>query len=221
MAKQNRYQSIISKQSDSDQSDDHWLKQFEKTLQKVSVRPKGENIYDQITSIMNGSKPKYSSVQAAVDDMMHRSGLSGYLDNVKISEFDQTKKTAQHDEDHKDKKDEEHEDKKDDKMPDVIKQKSSILNTLENIINDSRGNKPIPTIISHLHSLHANDISDDSAWEDEKLIRLVSRLNLEAKKNNPSNYENYSALGKSDSSANVEADPSNYDAFISLMPNKF
>lgn len=32
------------------------------------------------------TKSKYPSVQAAVDDMMHRSGLSNYLDTVKESQ---------------------------------------------------------------------------------------------------------------------------------------
>src|SRR5277367_2773358 len=96
MAKQPRHQSVVTRQSDAENNDDHWLKQFENSLQKNSVQSRDSaNLFDQINSIMN-TKSKYPSVQAAVDDMMHRSGLSDYLDNVKLSEHNESpKKTAQ------------------------------------------------------------------------------------------------------------------------------
>lgn len=214
MPKQPRHQAVISKQSDSDRSDDHWLREFESRLQKTSVQPRGESVYDQITSIMN-TKSKYPSVQAAVDDMMQRSGLSNYLDNVKQSQQDvsstQSKKVAQ--------QGPPPQQTRDSKTPEVIKEKPSILHTLENIIKDSKGNMPIPAIISRLHDLHARDISDEGAWEDERLIRLVSQLNLQAKKDNPGNFENFDHLGQGDhSTADSEIDASNTDAFNALLP---
>src|SRR5271166_5880894 len=174
MAKQPRHQAVISRQSDSDHSENHWLKEFESKLQKTSVQPSRDpSVYDQITNIMN-TKSKYPSVQAAVDDMMHRSGLSTYLDNVKESQEipPQPKKIAQQ-------APVEKQHIAHNKVPTVIKHKPSIKRTLENIIKDSKGNMPIPAIIARLHSLHARDISDEGAWEDEKLIRLVSQLRSE------------------------------------------
>lgn len=226
MSKQPRHQSVINRQSDAEYSEDHWLKQFENKLQKTSVQPRGQTLYEQITSIMN-TKSKYPSVQAAVDDMMHRSGLSSYLNNVKESQETapaRPKKTAQlaasESSDFEDEGQEEPK-KEDPRMPEVIKQKRSVLKTLENIIKDNKGNMSIPAIIARLHSLHARDIPDESAWEDEKLIHLVSKLNLQAKKDNPGNFDNFDMLGKGDhSTADSDIDVSNTDAFNALMPAK-
>ncbi len=220
MAKNPRTQQIITRQSDAENNDDHWLKQFEATLQKNSVQSRDPNLFEQISSIMN-TKSKYPSVQAAVDDMMHRSGLSGYLNNIKTSEHEEilsSKKVAQQVAPQSATAPQEY---KNDQTPDVIKQKGSILNTLENIITDTKGNMPISAIISKLHALHSNDISDEAAWDDDKLIHLVSRLNLEAKKANPSNFENFNMLGKGDhSTADSDIDAANTDAFSALMPAK-
>lgn len=210
MSKQSRHQSVVNRQSDGEYSSDHWLKQFEDKLQKTSVQPRGDSLYDQISSIMN-SKSKYPSVQAAVDDMMQRSGLTSYLKNVKVSEEDTSnkpKKTAQVN-------------PNDPKMPRVIKEKPSIQRTLENIIKETRGNMPVPAVIARLHALHAKDISDEGAWEDEKLIRLVSQCNLKAKTDNPNSYDSFDNLGQGDhSTADRDIDPSNTDAFNALMPSK-
>jgi hypothetical protein len=208
MSRPSRHQSVINRQSDAEYSDDHWLRQFEDKLQKTSVQPRGNNLYDQISSIMN-TKSRYPSVQAAVDDMMQRSGLTDYLQTKTSSKEEapkgKSKKTAQDMS----------------KMPKVIQNKPSIMNTLENIIKDSKGNLSVPAIISRLRSLHAADISDEGLWEDDKLIRLVSQCNLKAKTSNPSSYDNFSQLGQNDhSTTERDIDPSNTDAFNALMPAK-
>src|SRR5579864_371248 len=139
MTKNSRSQPVISRQSDGEDSDNHWLRQFEDKLQKTSVQPRGQSLYDQISSIMN-TKSKYPSVRAAVDDMMQRSGLSDYLDNVKTSEEtldERSRKTAQ------DYKAKQRAETRQGKTPQVIQQKPSILHTLENIVKESRGNLPI------------------------------------------------------------------------------
>jgi hypothetical protein len=216
MAKQPRHNSVINRQSDSEYSEDHWLKQFENSLHKISVQPRSkENLYDQINSIMN-TKSKYPSVQAAVDDMMQRSGLTAYLDMEKTSSQEepvQPKKVAQ--------QQQPPERPADKNTPEVIQEKPSIKTTLENIIKDTKGNMSIPSIISRLHSIHAQDISDEGAWEDERLVKLVSQYNLQAKKDNPGNYDNYNNLGQGDhATADSDIDPSNNDAFNALMPAK-
>lgn len=218
MSKNSRHQSVVNRQSDEGYSEDHWLKQFEDKLQKTSVQPRGENLYDQISSIMN-TKSKYPSVQAAVDDMMHRSGLTSYLKDVKVAEEKSSSKTMKL---AQDQNEERHGHKKDDhKIPQVIKEKPSIQRTLENIIKETRGNMPVPAVIARLHALHAKDISDEGAWEDEKLIRLVSQCNLKAKTDNPGNYDSFDNLGQGDhSTSDRDIDPSNTDAFNALMPSK-
>jgi hypothetical protein len=198
----------FSSASDSSYDECHWLKQFEDKLLKTSVQSKSNDVYDQITSIMN-SKSKYSSVQEAVSEMMNRSGLNDYLNKNKIAEAQDSSSSSKSPELQT----------KEYKMPLVIQMHPDILNTLENIITDSKGNKSVPTILNKLHSLHAKDVGDEAAWEDDKLIRLISKMNLEAKTNNPGSYENFSGLGKQDNSI-ADLDTSNSDAFSGLMPAK-
>lgn len=309
MAKYTRYQSVVSRNTDEHISEDHWLKQFENSLQKGAVQPKSQqSLFDQINTIMNGSGSKYTSVQNAVDDMMQRSGLTNYLeaseketgkakvassnkyydmgyfdgkedlqnegfgtdilssilsrkealpvdykvymeyaygysDGCKMSKniFDReeqriskyiTNKTEPTENDvpveyeYSDQNNSfdktipvEHK-KKDTTIPDVIVTNPNVLRTLENYIRATRGNLPIPAIIDKIRSIHHSDVSEDKVWDDDKLIRLVSKLNLEAKKNNPASYENYNNLAVSDSDADSDIDPSNTDAFNVLMPAK-
>jgi len=213
MSRHPRHQSVVSRQSDAPDSDDHWLRAFENSLQKTSVQPRGNSLFEQINTIMNG-KSKYPSVQAAVDDMMQRSGLTDYLqtktssadEDEPVSKPKRSKKTAQ---------------AQDPKTPQVIIEKPSIARTLDNIIENSKGNLSVPTVISRLRALHGSDVSDNGAWEDERLIRLVSNLNLTAKKNNPDSYDRFDNLGTGDhSSSERDIDPSNTDAFNALMPAK-
>jgi len=212
--------STINRQSDTAFSEDRWLQAFEDKLQKGAVQSRHDvSLFDQISSIMNGAKPKYTSVQNAVDDMMARSGLKSYQESVKVSHEQTPKKvaqTTQHATSIEPAKKPE-----DSKTPKVIQEKPSILQTLENIIKDSRGNMSIPAIIGRLRSLHFNDISEEGDWDDERLLRLISQLNLQAKQDNPGTFDNYSSLGTIDhSTADSEIDRSNVDAFFALQPAK-
>jgi hypothetical protein len=214
MSRQSRFQPVINRNTDENISEDHWLKEFEKKLLKDAVQPRNNSssLYDQINSIMNGSKPKYPSVQAAVDDMMQRSGLSNYL---KVSEDNEEsqKKVAQSNEPAPKKTRSD--------VPDVIAENPAILRTIENYIKSTRGNLPVPAIVDKIRTIHQGDVSEDKMWEDDKLIRLISNLNLEAKKNNPASYEDYANLAVGDrDTADSDVDPSNTDAFNALMPAK-
>lgn len=216
MSKYNRHQSVVSRHVDQDIDGDHWLKQFEKKLQKEAVQPRtvDTSLFDQINSIMNHrSISKYPSVEAAVEDMKARSGLTAYLekDLSKVStEGNNSKKTAS-DKDHN----------HDKTTPSVMIKCPPIRRTLENYIRDTKGNLPIPAIIDKIRSIHHGDVSDAKDWDDDKLIRLVSKLNLNAKKDNPSVFENYQNLGSREQLSDSEFDPSNVDAFHSLNPAKF
>lgn len=221
MTKYSRHQSAVSRNTDEHISEDHWLSQFEKSLQKGAVQPKSQtSLFDQISSVMNGnSQSKYPSVQAAVDDMMHRSGLSNYLKTSKEEEGN--KKVAADQNADFDKNIPVEQKQEDTNTPDAIRENPAILRTLENYIKSTRGNLPIPAIIDKLRSIHRSDIAEDKMWEDDKLIRLVSKLNLEAKKNNPASYEDYFNLAVGDrDNADSDVDPSNTDAFNALMPAK-
>jgi hypothetical protein len=218
MTKNYRRQGVVNRQSDESYSEDHWLKEFENKLQKTSVQPRGQSLYDQISSIMN-SKSKYPSVQAAVDDMMHRSGLTAYLENVKTSTeeaSDKPKKIAQ--DNQQAKHTHEHKNKPSLKILEKI---PGLKRTLENIIKETRGNMPISAVVARLQSLHSRDTSDESIWDDDELLRLISHCNLEAKKSNPGVFENFDNLGQTDHGSNEsDIDASNTDAFNALMPAK-
>ena len=93
MSKYSRYNSIVNRNSDENVSEDHWLKQFEKTLQKGAVQSVSkDSFYDQINAIIGGTKSKYSSVADAVEDMKERSGLTAYLNTQSAENKNNTKK---------------------------------------------------------------------------------------------------------------------------------
>lgn len=220
MSRYVRHQQVITRSSDDQIDDDHWLKQFAKSLEKDAVQSRqvDQTLFHQINTIMN-TKSKYPSVAAAVEDMKERSGLTAYLSKInKTSEVEPvTSKTSSKVKAASDNNNAVS--KKVDMTPIVIKKFPGIKNTLENHIKDSKGNLSIPAIIDKIRSIHQKDVSDAKDWEDDKLMLLVSRLNLDAKKNNPNSYDNFSNLGKREQS-NDDIDPSNSDAFHSLNPVK-
>jgi len=216
MSKYNRHQPVINRQADEPIGEDYWLKQFQKSLQKSAVQPRRQDasLFDQINSIMNG-KSKHTSVEAVVEDMKQRSGLIAYLDKINKSSGDESskKKVASIDE-------QQAIDKNVDMIPIVIKKCPTIMKTLENYINDTKGNFAVPAILEKIRSIHQGDVSDAKDWDDEKLIRLISRLNLKAKIDNPDSFKSYHNLGKRDVGSDSEVDPSNTDAFFALTPVK-
>src|SRR5574338_1085322 len=176
MSRYQRHSTVINRQADESIGEDHWLKQFEKTLQKGAVQPKSQqSLFDQINSIMNG-KSKYTSVEAAVQDMQERSGLTAYLDKInKSSEHASVSKKAEA-------SDNQNCFEKSVKgVPIVIMKHPDIQQTLDNYIRDTKGNLPVPAIIDKIRSIHQGDVSDAKDWDDENLIRLVSKMNLAAK----------------------------------------
>ena len=294
MIKNPRHQTVITKQCESENNDDHLLRHFENSLLKISVQPARKDMFEQINSIMNNSNSKYSSVQEKVDEMMARSGMQKHLSATNKEEG--SKKIAQDNNDAKDSYQEGFDigasDKKNDQagdivaslcamkhvlsledawkyaigycqgaefdekieaaelgrvrkvldmaakkihdkrektaqdnttakneLPEIIKQKPIIGKTLENIIQDTKGYMSVPTIINRLHTIHKQDVSDDNLWEDDNLIKLISLLNLRAKKDNPVS-ESLDNLGKADGQGSDDFDASNSDAFAILNPAK-
>ena len=215
MSKYERHPAIIQRHSDAYIDEDNWLNRIEKSLEKDAVQSRNtdKSIFEQISSIMN-NKSKYPSVRAAVDDMKNRSGLTAYLDKIKIStEEIGTKKVAS-----------DHNKVIDKKIPIsqiIIKKCPKIADTIKNYVESTSGNLPIPAIIDKIRSIHQNDVSEASDWEDDDLIRYVSKLNLSEKSKNPNNESGYQNLGKKDDSNDAEIDPSNSDAFHGLNPVKF
>ncbi len=211
-----RHQPAIQTHSSQNADEDNWLNRFQKSLSKDAVQPRQQNsLFDQINSIMNG-KSKFPSVDAAVQDMKERSGLTAYLQKIKQSSDEETpaaaKKVASDNQQAIDKKVE--------MTPIVMKKNPQIQKTVENYIKDTKGNLPVPAIIDKIRSIHSKDVPDAKDWDDDKLIILVSKLNLAAKKDNPGGFQDYSNLGSRDSGSDSDIDPSNNDAFFALTPVK-
>lgn len=216
MSKYNRHQSVISRHSDSYIDEDNWMNRFEKSLQKDAVQPRStdKSIFEQISSIMN-NKSKYPSVQAAVDDMKNRSGLTAYLEHMnKVSNEETSKVTKKASDENNVMK------KRVELSPIVIKKCPKIAETIRNYVENTRGNLPIPAIIDKIRSIHQNDVSEASDWEDDNLLRYVSKMNLTEKSKHGNADHGYGNLGKRDDSNDSDIDPSNSDAFFALNPVK-
>ena len=199
--------SIISSRKDDRLSDDDWALKFERALEKNAVQPvsNDRSVYDQINSIMNG-KSKYSSVQAAVDDMKKRSGLTDYLNKITVSKTQETNKIATQ------------QDKQPNKQPELFVKYPEVKQTFQNYVTSTRGNLPIPAIVDKVRSIHRNDVLDQGLWEEEDLLKAIHRMNLveEIKYTHQDKDLN---LGKGDMS-DSDFDQSNSDAFLSLTPVK-
>ena len=213
-----RHQSIIHRHSEAYIDEDNWIHKLEQSLKKDAVQPKrvDQSLFDQISHIMNGGKSKYPSVQAAVDDMKQRSGLTAYLEKEELSKLSQDKTVKKASDNNDLAKDSKH-----DKMiPIVIRKCPKVEKTIRNYIEGSRGNLPIPAIIDKIKSIHMKDVSEASDWEDDNLIRYVSKANLAEKSKHNNAEDMYSELGRKDDVSNADLDASNTDAFNALMPAK-
>jgi hypothetical protein len=215
----NRYLSIISRNADEGIDEDHWLKQFQKKLiEKEAVQPKSTDsfLFDQINSIMN-NKSKYPSVAAAVEDMKDRSGLSAFLNNVKISEDDQSGQQSKKASDNNSAIAKQV--PVEQKLPALLLKAPHIKRTIENIIKSTKGNLSLPAIIGRTRDIHQNDVSEAKDWECDDLVKYVSRLNLDEKSKAPQQNESMN-LGTRDDAANDDIDSANTDFFSGLVPAK-
>lgn len=206
---------VISRESDNVDNGPtpSWMSEFAKSLSKVSVQPykHEDSVFDQISSIINSSKPKHSSVDDAVKDMQERSGLVAYQDRMKaLAENIKTAGCCEHD--HGD------EDKKKVKVK-IFELKPQIQSTFDNVITDTHGNLDIPAIIDRVKGIHRKDVSDDAAWDDDGLMGYVNDKCIEVKKMNPdiSDDDNLN-LGKIPNFDEKDIDRSNDDALFSLTP---
>ncbi len=216
--KYSRYQSVVDREKDACISDDYWLKQFEKNLQKNAVQPRrvDQSLFDQINSVVNNkSKSKHTSVSAAVEDMMQRSGLTNYLNNVKMSEKEELqKKVAEIQRTANDSSDTplllqlEH-----------VKEPAKLA--IESLINNHRGNLSILSIQEKLRGALSRYNLSDKYLEDPNLVKYIFKLNQKEKeKNQVDDTDDYRDIGSLDIGNDFDFDAANTDMFYSLMPAK-
>jgi hypothetical protein len=203
MARYTRHQPAVIRESDSSSSEDNWMNQLAKNLERNAVEPRQQkSMYDQINNIMNNSKKsKFSSVDDAVKDMQERSGLTAYLEKVKKAANRQAEKKAQAQ-----------------NSPTIFSTAPMVKNTLENFVHETRGNATVPAILEKIKEIHRMDVPDPKDWEDDNLIRYISALNAKEKAKFPVNNSEYMDLGRSPHLQDKDIDAENTDAFHSLMP---
>lgn len=206
MARYTRHQPAVIRESDSSSSEDNWMNQLAKNLERNAVEPRQQkSMYDQINNIMNNSKKsKFSSVEDAVQDMRERSGLVDYLKKVKSAVNRKAEKKAQA--------------QTQNKEPQIFQSAPMVKNTLENFIRENRGNSTVPAIVEKIKEIHNGDVSNAADWDDENFITYVSDLNTKEKAKHPVNDAEYMELGRSTRLQDKDVDVENTDAFHSLMP---
>jgi len=310
--KKNGYRTnpIVERSYDIEQSPalPNWMKDFANNIEKSAVRPykEDQSIFDQINSVMNNSKSKYSNVDEAVKDMQERSGLLAYRNRVEAHSKIDVKKLAQQIsragtdtgimQELSDKEafslgfsdgkrdaalnqasdilagllafinpiplgrfmpyargycdgSEMPEDiagremarvahwvwRQAEKLKQLMKNKMAqdnpniivkifqlkpqIKDTLDNYIEDTHGNLPIPNILEKIRSIHRADVSDDASWDDDELLKYINSQNIEAKKKHPDIQNDSANLGKLPHFDDRDIDPSNNDALYCLQPN--
>lgn len=177
---------------------------LQERLDKSAVQT-NSNLYEQITSIINGVKPKFSCVEEAVKDMQERSGFASY--QIEKNNFaNMQQKQAQNVE------------QSNDKQPHLFTEHPEIKETFDNYINDTHGNVSVPAVLDKVKNLHKFEV-DNEEWNDDDLLAYVDKKCNDVKESNPT--PDSQGLGKlthfNDTS---DVDPSNRDAFFSLTPNK-
>jgi hypothetical protein len=211
-----RHQSIINREKDAHIDNDYWFKQFEKNLQKNAVQPRrvDQSLFDQINSVMNG-KSKYTSVSAAVEDMMQRSGLTSYLSNIKKSESDELKKKVAAIQEIA---------KQSDETPEIFKLqhvKEPVRLSINSLIANHKGNLSLLAIQQKLREILSKFNLEDKYLEDPKLVTYIFKLNQQEKEKNQANQDDdYRDVGSLDIGTDFDFDAANDDMFHALMPAK-
>src|SRR5579885_1141182 len=175
-----RTQPIISRESYS--NGDDWLDDFANHLNKNSVQPKrySDSIYEQLSSIIKGNKPRYPNVEAAVKDMRERTGLAEFTKQLKAENSKSQNKTASENLD-----------------VELFKKIPQLKHTIDNYISDTRGNLLVPEILDRVKSIHKKDIADNAEWSSPSLLTYIYKKNKEEKELHP-DTSNYNELGKLD-----------------------
>lgn len=171
---------------------------FAKELAKTSVQPKSQvdSLYEQMYSIINGTKPKYPSMDAAIKDMLDRTGITTYKNQLQASE--KTTKVAE-------------------VQVELFGKVPQLKQTIDNYIQSTNGNLLVPEILSYVKSLHKNDVPDMADWGSPALLTYINDKNTAEKKMHPDSVGLDHDLGRIDFH-DQEIDPSNTDALYSLNP---
>lgn len=211
MSKNNRIMPLITRSDyfENKNKKSEMESEFEKQLEKSAVQSKerDHNLFDQINSIIGNKRSKYQTVEAAVEDMKKRSGVTDYLKLLAQKEDSgQTKKAQSNDTDE----------------PAIFKKCPAVKTTVENFIKDCFGLLPPQAVIHKVQSIHRGDGCDDSDFLDPAFEKYVSEKIFEEKSSRPSEKIDTNQLGKMRSIDRNDADEAaNRDAWHGLMPKTY
>lgn len=195
----NRSLPAITRSNGGISSSDDLSLSFAKELAKNSVQPKSQvdSLYEQMYSIINGNKPKYPSVDAALQDMLDRTGISNYKRQLQAAQT--TTKVAEI-------------------QVELFEKVPQIKQTIDNYIQSTNGNLLVPEILSYIKSIHKNDVPEMADWGSPALLTYINDKNIAEKKMHPDSNGLDHDLGRIDFH-DQDIDPSNTDALHSLTPN--
>ena len=165
-----------------------------------SAQRKQSGFYEEISQMFGGPKKKYNSVQAAVDDMITRTGLQTHLQNISAQQK-QTKKVAQQE------------------LFASLKPhvRENIFHFIRNKISDSQGEIAIPALQDEILSLFRNEGVLTEDVYSEATARFINQALIAEKIKNPTQKTSDPNLGKN-LHHDLEDDGSNSDFFRSLNP---
>lgn len=190
---------MIKKSFENSVLDKYWEESLRANLEKVAVQSKrvDDLLFHKITDVVKSKQSKFSSVEDKVNEMMERSGLNAYLkNNVKLSKKANSEEDVEVNININDNKENENQNH----AVRLFKECPQALNTLENIIQDSKGTLPVIGIIDKLYKLHRRDIHNDSLFQDDSLKQFIAQKNLEVK----AEPEESSTLGKNHFKDDIE-----------------
>lgn len=181
-----------------------FISQFHKNLQAAATR-KQSGFYDDISQMFGCPKKKYQSVQAAVEDMITRTGLQNYIQNITAKNTENKKVANQ-------------ETGSQSSLFPALKPtiRENIFHFIKNKINDSHGRVPIPVLQDDILSTFKNDgISPEDAYS-ESLARYINQGLIAEQIKNPLDNKSDHNIGKN---LHQDADDgSNNDFFRGLNP---
>lgn len=179
-----------------------WLEAFALDLQaKTAVQVARErqqdqpSVFEMMSAIVGGQKPKYSSVEEAVKDYQRQTGLSEYLKRAGnedmsslasqiLTASEETEECAVDDEgDVRDMTDEEQEDnpvkkklisEAEEGTPKILQQNPAMEQFLKNII-DSHHGITLPAVLNSLIETFHRDGIDFSIYSDEDLLGWINQ----------------------------------------------
>ena len=105
----------------------------------------------------------------------------------------------------------------DSNIPVVIQKHKDVAHTVDNIIETTRGNLPVLSVINKVRSAHQNDVPDAKDWDADDFTMYVSERNLNERKKNSNPAEEHN-LGKVDFNNATDIDSANTEAFGFATP---